>query len=221
MSLSISIIEDDDTIRQHLNEIIKSSAHCTLQGSAKNGAEARLIIKEDKTDIYLVDLGLPDVDGLDLIAIIKSSCHNAKVLVITTFGDDKHMSSSIRAGASGYLLKEDIGPDLNEKIIALSNGFSQISKSLVKSLFKEISAGSDKHYEKNKLNNLSDFSFAPRELEVLKALMTGAPIFNIAVDIGISTHTVNQHLRSIYKKFNVHSRAMAVNFAIKNGFTEQ
>jgi DNA-binding NarL/FixJ family response regulator len=131
------------------------------------------------------------------------------------------MSSSIRAGASGYLLKEDIGPDLNEKIIAVSNGFSQISKSLVKSLFKEISGSSDKHEEKDNLKKLSDFSLAPRELEVLNALMTGAPIFNIAIDIGISTHTVNQHLRSIYRKFNVHSRAMAVNFAIRNGFTEQ
>lgn len=216
MSLAISLIEDDDTIRSYLADIINSASHCTLQGAAKNGAEARNIIREDKTDIYLVDLGLPDENGVDLIALIKSTCKKSKVFVITTFGDAKHMSSSIRAGASGYLLKEDIGPDLNEKIIALSNGFSQISKSLVKSLFKEISHDT-RDGEKNS-NIQAEFSLSVRELEVLNSLMCGAPIFNIADQLNISVNTVNQHLRSIYKKFNVHSRSMAVSVAIKNGF---
>lgn len=219
MSLAISLIEDDDTIRQHLSEIINSSPHCTLQGAAKNGAEARNLIIEDKTDIYLVDLGLPDANGVDLISLIKSTCKNSKVLVITTFGDAKHMNSSIRAGASGYLLKEDIGPDLNEKIMALSNGFSQISKSLVNSLFQAVSEESTEAVKNFKKQ--ADFDFSAREMEVLNSLIGGAPIFNIADQLNISVNTVNQHLRSIYKKFNVHSRSMAVRVAIKNGFTVQ
>lgn len=222
MSLFISLIEDDDTIRQYLSEIIRSSHHCTLQGAAKNGAEARELIKKDETDVYLVDLGLPDVDGVELIALIKASCKSAKSLVITTFGDSKHINNSIRAGASGYLLKEEIGPRLNEKIIALSNGFSPISKSLVKYLFKEVSDGPGDSSGKEKYatdQDFADFGLAARELEVLSNLVKGAPIFNIASHLGISIHTVNQHLRSIYKKLNVHSRSMAVHVAVQNGFT--
>ena len=197
--------------------LINASNHCDLVGSASNGAEARILISQNKTEVYLVDLGLPDVDGVDLIALIKSTCPAARSLVLSTFGDAKHISRSIRAGASGYVLKDEANSALIEKIVSLHNGESPVSPSLVKLLFQQISGQSEKK-ESNK--NFAQFSLAPRELEVMHLLILGSSIIKIGDKLCISSHTVNQHLRSIYRKLDVHSRAKAVNVAIQNGFLE-
>ena len=217
MTLSIAIVEDDDLIRAHLVDLINASNRCTLVGSASNGAEAIALIRQDLADVYLVDLGLPDADGVDLIALIKSSCADARSMVLSTFGDAKHMNRSIRAGALGYLLKDQPDASLIDKIVALHNGESPVTPSLIKVLFKNAmgqddNKTSDKRFER--------FALGPREVEVLHLLIQGLPIFNISDQLCISSHTVNQHLRSIYRKLDVHSRAMAVSTAIQYGFLE-
>ena len=217
MTLSVSIIEDDAQIRAHLVDLINASNRCNLVGSASNGAEARVLIAQNKTEVYLVDLGLPDVDGVDLIALIKSSCPTARCLVLSTFGDTKHINRSILAGASGYVLKDEANLALIDKIVTVHNGESPISASLVKLLFQQISGQGEK---KQSNNTFAQFALAPRELEVMHLLISGFSIIKIGDKLCISSHTVNQHLRSIYRKLNVHSRAKAVNVAIQNGFLE-
>ena len=217
MTLSVSIIEDDAQIRAHLVDLITASNRCNLVGSASNGAEARVLIAQNKTEVYLVDLGLPDVDGVDLIALIKSSCPTARCLVLSTFGDTKHINRSILAGASGYVLKDEANLALIDKIVTVHNGESPISASLVKLLFQQISGQGEK---KQSNNTFAQFALAPRELEVMHLLISGFSIIKIGDKLCISSHTVNQHLRSIYRKLNVHSRAKAVNVAIQNGFLE-
>ena len=217
MTLSIVIVEDDDLIRAHLADIINASSRCALVGSARNGAEAIALIEQDLADVYVVDLCLPDADGVDLIALIKRSCAGARSMVLSTFGDAKHMNRSIRAGALGYLLKDQPDASLIDKIVALHNGESPVTPSLIKVLFKNAmdqddNKTSDKRFER--------FALGPREIEVLHLLIDGLPIFNIGDRLCISSHTVNQHLRSIYRKLDVHSRAMAVSTAIQYGFLE-
>ena len=217
LTLSVSIIEDQSRIRAHLVDLIKADNRCDLVGSASNGADARLLISQNKADVYLVDLGLPDVDGVDLIALIKSSCPTARSLVLSTFGDTKHINRSIRAGAAGYLLKDEAKSNLVDKIVSLHNGESPVSTSLVKSLFQHISGENEKQ-ESNK--SFTKFRLTPREIEVMHLLVQGLSIIKMGDKLCISSHTVNQDLRSIYRKLDVHSRAMAVNVAIQNGFLE-
>ena len=161
LTLTVSIIEDDAQIRAHLVDLINASNRCDLMGSASNGAEAKVLISQNKTDVYLVDLALPDADGVDLIALIKSSCPAARSLVLSTFGDSKHINRSIRAGASGYLLKEEANLALIEKIVTLHNGESPVSASLVKLLFGQISFQDQKKREQQKLCQI--FSRAQRD----------------------------------------------------------
>ena len=217
MTLSVSLIEDDDLIRTHLVDLINASNRCELVGSACNGVEAMQLITQDQTDVYVVDLGLPDVDGVDLIAHIKSFCPNARSVVLSTFGDVKHITRSILAGASGYLLKDESDAMLIDKIVRLHNGESPVSASLVKVLFQQILV-QDRKKESNK--SFAKFALAPKELEIMHLLILGLSIFNIGDKLCISPHTVNQHLRSVYRKLGVHSRAMAVSTAIQNGFLE-
>ena len=217
MTLSVTIIEDNPLIRTHLVNVINASNRCHLVGCAIDGAEAKILIAQNLTDVYLVDLGLPDVDGVDLISLIKISCPAARSMVFSTFGDSKHISRSIRAGASGYLLKDDTHLMLVDKLVTLNNGESPVSLSLVKVLLRQISAqGQIK--ENNK--SFARFTLAPRELKVMNFLVLGLSIVNIGDKLCISSHTVNQDLRSIYRKLDVHSRAKAVNVAVLNGFLE-
>lgn len=217
MSITVSIVEDDNLVRAHLAQQIEGSNRCQLAGTARDGAEAKVLITEKKTDVYLIDLGLPDIDGVELISLIKSTCPDARSMVLSTFGDAKHMQRSIYAGATGYLLKDLPDPALIDKIVTLYNGESLVTPSLLKLLFEKISkqpGSTDRN------SGFEKFGLGARELEVMGLLIEGLSIFNIGDKLCISTHTVNQHLRAIYRKLNVHSRAKAVSMAIKHGFLE-
>jgi DNA-binding NarL/FixJ family response regulator len=222
MSIAVSIIEDDRSVRQHLIEAINSSPLCTLVGAAGNKAEAMTLIASNETDVYLVDLGLPDIDGVDLIASIKKSCESAQSLVLSAFGDAKHISRSIRAGAMGYLLKEEQNTTLIDKIVSLHNGLAPISPLVAKILIQQInSTKAVQHNDSTKTGVAVHIGLRAREIEVLKYLSTGLSIMHIADKLFISTHTVNQHLRSIYRKLDVRSRSMAVHVARQNGILEE
>lgn len=220
MSLSIGIIEDDDAIRNYLVELISASNLCKLAGFACNGEEAKKLIATDQADVYLVDLGLPDADGVDLIALIKATCSAAQSLVISTFGDSKHITRSIRAGASGYLLKEEVGPAIINRIVAVHNGVSPISPSLVKHLFQKMAENGDEKAAAASRRGIEKFGLSARETQVLSLLIKAVPILNMAEQMCLSSHTINEYLRSIYRKLNVHSRAMAVHVAVSNGFRD-
>lgn len=217
LSISVSIIEDNPQFRAYIGELISSSNRCELVGSACSGAEAMQLIAQDKTDVYLVDLGLPDADGVDVIARIKSACPTARSMVLSTFGDAKHIDRSILAGASGYLLKDDSHAGLIDKIVSLNNGEAPFSPSLIKILFQRLSKQQTKTENSQ---NFTQYSLTARELEILHFLVLGLTIFNIGVELSISSHTVNQHLRAVYRKLDVRSRAMAVSKAIQNGFLD-
>jgi len=217
MAIAVSIVEDDDSIRNYLVQLINESNQCTLAGAARNGAEAKAIIHQQRTDVYLIDLGLPDLDGVELISLIKNTTPEARCMVVSTFGDAKHMDRSIRAGAVGYFLKDLPDPKIIENIITLHNGESLVTPSLLKLLFQNISKLPNVI---NKSAGFEQFGLGTRELEVMRLLIEGLPIFDIGDRLCISTHTVNQHLRAIYRKLDVHSRAKAVNIAIRHGLLE-
>ena len=217
MAIAVSIIEDEDLTREHLACLVSSSNLCKLAGSASSGKAAMELIEQNISDVYLV--GLPDVDGIELISLIKVSCREAKSMVLSTLGDARHIDRSIRAGATGYLLKDRVYSDLVEKIVRLHNGECFVSPSLIKSLFISLAHSSAS------APNLSDqgfqrFLLSPRETAVMRRLVGGLPIVAIADALNVSSHTINQHLRSIYRKLEVHSRSRAVAVAVQNGFLE-
>jgi DNA-binding NarL/FixJ family response regulator len=218
MSISVAVIEDDPGVRQYLADLIQGSSLCTLAGTARNRAEAMALIADDKADVYVVDLGLPDVDGVELIAHIKQHCSGAQSLVFSTFGDNKHIGRSIAAGATGYLLKDERGPALIDKIVMLHNGASPVSPSVAKVLVQRV-AGTPVggRTAASRQEAIAKYQIAPREVEALDLLAEGYPIAGIADRMDISVHTVNQHLRNVYRKLGVRSRAMAVHLARQSG----
>jgi len=221
MSIAVAIIEDDPIILKRLIDLISSSALCEVVAVSKNRAEAVAAILAGRADLYVVDLGLPDVDGVDLIRLIAEKCQDARSVVLSTFADSKHVMRSLRAGACGYLLKEEIHPGLVDKLVCAHNGQAPLSPSISQMILERVQALENNVRPKvDRQKVLRDLALSEREWEVLRLLVEGPLIGEIALRLAISTHTVNQHLRSIYRKLGVNSRARAASVALTLGLID-
>ena len=219
--ITVTIIEDDATVLQRLIDVVSASSACQIVGIGRNRGESVSAILANRADIYLVDLGLPDVDGIDLIKLIKEKCSDAHSIVISTFGDAKHVMRSLRSGASGYLLKEEIQPCLIDKIIATHNRHAPLSPAVSRLVLDKLeSLETGVKPKVDKAQKLKELGLGQREWSVLNLLIEGLPIVDIGNRLSISRFTVNQHLRSIYRKLNVNSRAMATSVARMHGLVD-
>jgi len=222
MSIAVVIIEDDPAVMKRLVDVISNSSFCEVVGVARNRGEAIAAILANRADLYLIDLGLPDADGVELIQLVREKCPESRSLVVSTFGDSKHVMRSLRAGARGYLLKDEIQPSLVEKLVSAHNGQAPLSPAVAQLVVERISMLENNLrplVDREKV--LRDLGMGEREWEVLRLLIEGLPIVEIGRRLSISHHAVNQHLRSVYRKLGVKSRAMAANAARLHGLIDE
>jgi len=207
---SIIIIEDDTQTRLHLEHIVQNHNQLEWVGSATNCAEAKVLLQKTP-DIALVDLGLPDGHGSDLMRQFFSVDGGTYFIVMTVFGDDQHVIPALEAGASGYLLKETSDSEVGQMISMLIDGGSPISPIIARKLLKRF------HHqpESTKSNPLSK-----REFDVLKLMSKGFSYHETASMLHISYHTVITHVKSIYRKLAVNSRAEAIYEAVQTGLLD-
>ena len=222
MSIAVVIIEDDPAVMKRLVDVISNSSFCEVVGVARNRGEAMAAILANRADLYLIDLGLPDADGVELIQLVRERCPESRSMVLSTFGDSKHVMRSLRAGARGYLLKDEIQPSLVEKLVSAHNGQAPLSPAVAQLVVERISM-LENHVrpQVDREKVLRDLGMGEREWEVLRLLIEGLPIVEIGRRLSISHHTVNQHLRSVYRKLGVKSRAMAANAARLHGLIDE
>lgn len=218
MSITVGIVEDDPIVLEGLSRIIRDSSQVRLAGVARTGAQAMAMAREGGIDVYLVDLGLPDMSGVEVIARIMRESKSAQCMVLSAFGDQRHLMESLSAGATGYVLKDEALPHLVDNIVRLHNGAAPLSPVVAKLLVNQLVQRSLEAPDTDRrLQAIRKFGLAPREVEVLDLLAQGLPIALIATKLTVSSHTVNQHLRGVYRKLGVHSRAMAVAEARASG----
>ncbi len=221
MSISLGIIEDDENVISFLMNIFANPSQVKLKAVARNKAQAIHLIRTQDLDLVLLDLGLPDVDGFDLMEEIKNKDKSIKVLVLTTFANPKHVFKSFKMGADGYLLKEEVREGLIEKIVQTVNGQAPVSpliSKLMLSRLNELEVGVRPQVDVSA--KIAEYGLSPKEWSVLKLLAEGHAINAIGNRLAISPHTVNQHLRAIYRKLGVTTRAMAVHTAYISGLLE-
>lgn len=222
MSIAVVIIEDDPAVMKRLVDVISNSSFCEVVGVARNRGEAMAAILANRADLYLIDLGLPDADGVELIQLVRERCPESRSMVLSTFGDSKHVMRSLRAGARGYLLTDEIQPSLVEKLVSAHNGQAPLSPAVAQLVVERISMlENNVRPQVDREKVLRDLGMGEREWEVLRLLIEGLPIVEIGRRLSISHHTVNQHLRSVYRKLGVKSRAMAANAARLHGLIDE
>jgi len=209
----VLIVEDDVVLRHHFERAVDVHPLLVLVGSAGNcrACEAMLPLP---VDIMLVDLGLPDGDGIGLIRLLKARHPSAEAMVVSVFAEERKVVAAIRAGASGYLLKDMLSEDIGDAIMDVLAGGSPISPSIARYILKALSvdgtgqdAGADVAADK----------LSVREMEVLNLIARGYNRKEIGELLHLSLHTVVSHVRKIYRKLEVHSRNEAVFEACQQG----
>ncbi len=222
MSISVAIVEDNTTICNYLADIVSKSPLCKLEGTANTVKSAQNLISSKKIDVFLIDLGLPDGSGIEIIKEALKANPLSKCLVLSTFGDLSHVMKSLEAGATGYIQKGEMPSDIVSKIVEIFNDTSPLSSTIAKLLIRKITQNQvQENIKLNKDHQLSkNFGITKREIEVLNAITSDLSIKEIADSLDLSKHTVNQHLRNIYAKLGVNSRLAAINLVKKYIFNE-
>lgn len=220
MHISVAIIEDHPVFLAHFADIVNSDPGLALAGTATNGKEGRDLIRNINADIYLVDLGLPDFSGLTLLPEIVQLRPAANTMVISVFDDDAHILAAIEAGATGYLLKDSDRRNVGDALREIHAGGSSLSPAIAKKILALLRRRHDEPSEATPTMPAGGDLLTERETEVLHQLATGLAFREIAAALGISSHTVAQHVRNIYKKLSVRSRGKAVYEATKLGILQ-
>jgi len=213
--INIALVEDDDITRRSLCDRISSDADFRVVAAVGSCAEARSMLCNRSVDVLLVDLGLPDGNGIDVIAWAAYRSPQLKIMVITVFGDEKRVVSAIKAGAIGYLLKSDGTQQIGIAIRQLLDGGSPISPAIARHLIR-LFAASETCESSTRSEPLKS-----REQEILSLAAKGFSYGEIAQMLRLSVNTVAMHTKTIYEKLSVNSRAAAVYEASRLGLLDR
>jgi DNA-binding NarL/FixJ family response regulator len=205
LNTSVSIVEDDPTIRQILAEWINRAEgfHCHSVHDSTESALGKL--PEEKPHIVLVDINLPGQSGIDCVRQLKPVMPDTQFMMLTVYEDSGHIFDALQAGASGYLLKRTPREELIAALKQVEEGGSPMTSYIARKVVQSFYQPHQAPPERNGTEGLS-----PRECEVLELLARGYFYKEITEALNISTSTVNTHVRRIYEKLHVHSRAQAV-----------
>lgn len=211
MAIKVLIVDDHHMVRRGLMFFLKTQADVEVIGEAKNGVEAIEQTKALKPDVVLMDLVMPEMDGAEATKAIKEQFPHVKVIILTSFADQDHVIPALKAGASGYQLKDIEPDDLVKTIRQVVKGENALHPKVTSHVMTQFSG--KENNEKAKLNELTR-----REKEVLKEIASGKSNKEIASSLYITEKTVKTHVSNILAKLELQDRTQAALFAVKNGF---
>ena len=206
--INIIIIDDHKLIREGLKQLIEFNEDMSVVAEYSSGIDYLNEIDNNEADIILLDINMPDMNGLDVLDKIKQHNNNQKVIILTVHNEVEYLVKARKYKSEGYILKDAGFEELRNAIIRVNEGGIYIHPSL-------IPAFNNFMIKKYKDDNLID-TLTAREIEVLKLVVIGGSNKDIADKLGISERTIKNHISNIFKKINVSDRTQAAVFAIKN-----
>lgn len=205
MSITLAIVEDLDEVRDGLKHFISLSPEFKVLDTYKTAEEAAFEIPKQKPDIVIMDISLPGMNGIECIRSIKNKVQGTQFMMFTVYENDEKVFEALKAGATGYLLKNTGLVQMIEALKELYNGGSPMSANIARKLVKV--------FHEQEKNTAAVEVLSQRENEILQLLARGLLYKEIAEQLHISTNTVRQHIHKIYEKLHVQNRTEAINKA--------
>jgi DNA-binding NarL/FixJ family response regulator len=200
--IKVGIIEDNNTLRNSLTHLFNHTENMQCVVSLNNLLHVLSELKKTTPDIILMDIGLPNISGIEGVKMVKENYPDIQVMMFTVFEDDDKIFDAIRFGASGYLLKKTPPEEITEAVRELYNGGAPMSASIARKVIKS--------FHTPPVNNVEEYQLTPREKEILFALVEGLSYKKIADKFIVSISTIRTHICNIYYKLHVNSKAEAV-----------
>jgi DNA-binding NarL/FixJ family response regulator len=221
--ITVLIVDDQSIIRSGLRTMLEAEPDISVAGEARDGREAITVAAELRPDVVLMDVRMPELDGVAATRAILDAGTAKAVLIITTFDDEEYLLGSVRAGASGFLLK-DAGPDLLAAAVrAATRGDSLIDPGMTRTLLQHRlnsvdAGGSGAREQPGDAFSAVIGSLSGRERDVLGALARGLSNAEISAELFVTDATVKTHISNVLLKVGARSRVQAAVFAYESGF---
>ena len=206
--INVAIIEDHREFRDYLTALISGTEGFKCIGSFRSVEDALPKVNAHVPDVMLLDIGLPGMNGIEGIRLLKERHPEVLFLTLTVHDDDERIFNALCAGASGYLLKKTQPAQLVESVKEAANGGAPMSPEVARrvvKLFRDI-----------RPPERADYNLTPHEVRILKLLVEGHNYRTAAAKLGVAPTTINFHLQNIYQKLQVHSKTEAVAKALRN-----
>ena len=215
-TIKVLIVDDHTVVRDGLSTMLGRERDLTVVGEARNGLEAVERARVLQPDVVLMDLRMPELDGVEAMRLIGAENPEVKFIVLTTFDTDNYIFDAIEAGAKGYLLKDASREDLFQAVRAVHRGESLIQPSVATRVLDRFA-----QLSRQLPTQATDIEvLSEREVEVLQLMATGAANKEIASSLSISESTVKTHVANIFQKLDVNGRVEAVTQAMQKGIIE-
>jgi two-component system response regulator NreC len=212
--IRVLIAEDHTIVRQGLCALLRCEPDIEVAGEASDGLEAVELAAKLKPDVILMDIGMRNLNGLDATRKIKKTLPHIRVLVLTMFDNEEWIFQVLKAGATGYLIKDSAMTDLISAIRAIHRGDSYLSPSISRKVIDEYIRRAEGGEKRSAADLLSS-----REREILQLIAEGHSIPKVASMLCISKKTVEAHKNHIMEKLNIHDKAGLIKYAIRTGLT--
>ncbi|MGV8804216.1 MAG: LuxR C-terminal-related transcriptional regulator [Polaromonas sp.] len=212
----VLLIDDDPHMSRVIAHELLADLRINLLGQAGNVKEGRRLISQNEFDVMLVDLNLGDGTGFDLIEYMKTVRPMAEAVVISAMEDEQHALHAFELGATGYLVKNSWFGNFPQAVLQVVNGGASITPNLARRLLHKFDHP-QAHHNSQAPESRSKDKLSEREKEVLKLVASGYTSTEIGSRLAISGQTVNTHIKNMYRKLNVRTRAQAVSFAATRG----
>jgi len=218
--IRVLIADDHALFRRGLEMVLQGEPGLDLVGQASDGQEAVQIASEVVPDVVLMDIRMPKITGIEAARQMKEVAPSAKIVMLTISDEEEDLFEAIRAGASGYLLKDIPLDELADSVRAVYGGQSLINPSMAGKLLTEFATLARRDAEDEPAKHAPAPKLTDREMEVLRLVARGLNNRDIAKELFISENTVKNHVRNILEKLQIHSRMEAVMIAVREKLIE-
>ncbi len=208
MKTKVMIADDHSLIREGIKQLLEFDGSIEVIDEASNGIECLKKLEVLLPDVLLLDINMPEKNGIEVLQELKSKDSKVKILILTVHNELEYLLKAVDIGVDGYILKDSESSELKRAIQSVCNGENYIQASLIPALNNRLV---NRDIDKDKIDSLTN-----RELEVLIQVANGMSNKEIATNLNISERTVKNHISNIFKKIDVSDRTQAAVFAIRN-----